>query len=196
MRVNYKSAQELQLPVGLACEVQVRTLLQHAYAELAHSRTYKPHGEVDRETLRQVAKSAALVETADEIFVDVNAKLEKATFDVRRTYEAACNVFSRRVGIKTSFDAKVGIAILDPYRPFLPAITEAALEGFISDHCFVIARITERESLSALFRNPCVLVVYFLVWNDPDAVPKGWPFDQKYLEMFYTDLGISADGRL
>ena len=52
----------------MCCEVQVRTLLQHAYAELVHDSIYKPSGDVPKSAERQIARSMALMETTDDLF--------------------------------------------------------------------------------------------------------------------------------
>ena len=58
----------LLIPKELCCEVQVRSLLQHAYAELVHDNIYKPDGFVPPQAEREVAKSMALMETTDDLF--------------------------------------------------------------------------------------------------------------------------------
>jgi len=50
------------------CEVQVRTLLQRAYAELSHDTSYKPSVTLEGDVRLQIARAPALVETTDEIF--------------------------------------------------------------------------------------------------------------------------------
>ncbi|WP_196770032.1 GTP pyrophosphokinase [Vibrio mimicus] len=57
---------------GTPCEIQIRTLLQHAYAELTHDAVYKAKRVVKPEVHRTVAKSMALIETTDDFFSDVN----------------------------------------------------------------------------------------------------------------------------
>lgn len=52
----------------LTCEIQVRTLLQHAYAEISHDNVYKGPYKNDPAVLRQLAKSMALMEAADDYF--------------------------------------------------------------------------------------------------------------------------------
>jgi ppGpp synthetase/RelA/SpoT-type nucleotidyltranferase len=194
-RVNLQTAHRMDLPPDLPCEVQVRTLLQHAYAELAHDRTYKPGGDIDSDTIRHVAKTAALVETADDIFVAVNGTLEAATAEVRRA-DSACRIVYQAQVQTGGDDARVSNAILDAYRNTLSEITNDSLNGFLNEQDFVIDRIRQRAPISALFRQPCVLAVYFLVQHHPDFVPQKWPFDLGHLEVFYSDLGISTEGRL
>lgn len=184
------------IPSGTPCEVQVRTLLQHAYAELAHDRVYKPTGTIHNEIVRQVAKSAALVETTDEVFVLVDAKLHSANSEILRAHAVAVSAYKRHVGIPANEDSRFTNALLDPYRPQLDTITEQSLDELLMANSFIPERIETRAPLSALYRHPGVLVVYFLVNNEPDLVPRVWPFDLTHLEMIYTDLGLSTKGRL
>ena len=52
----------------LTCEIQLRTLLQHAYAEMSHDNVYKGPFKNDKKILRHLAKSMALMEAADDYF--------------------------------------------------------------------------------------------------------------------------------
>ena len=44
---------------SLTCEIQIRTLLQHAFAEVSHDSTYKGPYKNDKEILRRLAKAMA-----------------------------------------------------------------------------------------------------------------------------------------
>lgn len=184
------------VPAGSACEIQVRTLLQHAYAELAHDRVYKPSGTIENEVVRQVAKSAALVETTDEIFVLVNDRLQSANSEILRVHAVAVSAYKLHIGNPANADPKLTNALLDSYRAQLGTITAQSLDEFLAAHDFISERIMTRAPLSALYRHPGVLVVYFLVLNEPDLVARQWPFDSQHLEMIYSDMGLSTEGRL
>ena len=182
--------------MDIKCEIQVRTLLQHAYAELAHDTTYKPSFAVDREVNRQIAKSAALVEATDEIFVQANAKVEAAGAELRRVHDLTAVAYQAAIGFPPVSDLRLTISLLDPYRERLPEITKESLGEFLKKNDFLAEKINERAPLSLFYRHPCILAVYFLVANYPDSVPQHWPTDKKHLEMLYTDLGLSAENRL
>lgn len=186
----------LIVPVGIACEVQVRTLLQHAYAELAHDRVYKPSGTIHNEVVRQVAKSAALVETTDEIFVLVNDRLQSANAEILRVHGVLNSEYRVRIGTPGNEDPRLTNTLLDPYRAVLYTIATPSLDAFLTANDFISGRIRARAPLSALYRHPSVLAVYFLVANEPDLVARHWPFDMKHLEMIYSDMGLSTEGRL
>ncbi len=70
-RRSERECRELKLPPGPKhkAEVQVRTLLQHAWAECAHDRVYKSEYEVPARWQRDINRIAASLEEADESFV-------------------------------------------------------------------------------------------------------------------------------
>ena len=55
----------------LTCEIQIRTLLQHAFAEISHDSTYKGPYKNDREIIRSLSKSMALMEATDDYFCNI-----------------------------------------------------------------------------------------------------------------------------
>lgn len=61
---------------GLKFEFQVRTVLQHAWAELAHDRNYKFSGTLPRHLKRRLFLLAGLLETADRGFDDLSTSLD------------------------------------------------------------------------------------------------------------------------
>ncbi|WP_080794487.1 GTP pyrophosphokinase [Corynebacterium pacaense] len=70
--------EELQNYQGLVFEVQVRTVLQHAWAEFEHDIRYKragvgPQGEIDPEVDRKFTLAAGLIELADQQFDQIAA---------------------------------------------------------------------------------------------------------------------------
>jgi len=186
----------VEIPTGTPCEVQIRTLLQHAYAELAHDTTYKPSLAVDHVVRREIAKSAALVEATDDIFVGVKGRIESVHQELRRVHSALMEVYEARVGPVTDRSPRLTYCLLDPYRDHLAEMTPATLAQFLDQHDFVPDRIRQRASLSVLYSDPCVIALYFFVQNHPDLLPERWPVDRTHLEMIYCDLGISTEGRL
>lgn len=68
----------IHIPVGTSCEVQIRTLLQHAHSELTHDSLYKPKTTAQPEVRRTVAKSMALIEATDEFFEQAMRSLDEA----------------------------------------------------------------------------------------------------------------------
>lgn len=71
---------------GLKFEVQVRTILQHAWAELAHDRNYKFKGKLPPEIERSLFLYAGMLEIADKGFNELSTEIDEY---VQSTHEKA-----------------------------------------------------------------------------------------------------------
>ncbi|HEX4804981.1 MAG TPA: hypothetical protein VFU94_03690 [Conexibacter sp.] len=58
-------------------EIQVRTVLQHAWAAISHKLTYKRQPDAPRELRRQLVRLSALLELADEQFRELRDRTEQ-----------------------------------------------------------------------------------------------------------------------
>lgn len=67
---------------GLPFEIQVRSLLQHAWAEIAHDRNYKFGGKLPTELERRFYLVAGILEVADREFVAIAEEIDKYKADV------------------------------------------------------------------------------------------------------------------
>jgi len=67
---------------GMTCEVQVRSILQHAWAEIEHDLGYKAPAAVPRITRRQFFRLAGLLELADDEFIHIRDALKEYARDV------------------------------------------------------------------------------------------------------------------
>jgi ppGpp synthetase/RelA/SpoT-type nucleotidyltranferase len=65
---------------GLSAEIQIRSILQHAWAEIEHDLGYKSQTAVPRDVVRQFSRLAGLLEIADDGFTGLRRNI--------RAYEA------------------------------------------------------------------------------------------------------------
>lgn len=61
---------------GMKCEIQLRSVLQHAWAEIEHDIGYKSEIVVPKEMRRSFSRIAGLLEIADKEFDDIRRQLE------------------------------------------------------------------------------------------------------------------------
>ena len=69
---------------GKKFEIQIRTILQHAWSAINHDIGYKSDFGVPREVRRQFARLAGLLELADDEFVRARDNMVEYTEDIRR----------------------------------------------------------------------------------------------------------------
>lgn len=65
----------VEIPRDTPCEVQIRTLMQHAYSEITHDTIYKSDFKRKNEIVRLMSRCSALIESTDEIFEQANKSL-------------------------------------------------------------------------------------------------------------------------
>lgn len=91
-RVSPTGPAELAPYIGMQFEVQLRTVLQHAWAEFEHDIRYKaPERATDPRIDRAFALAAGLIELADQQFDQVVAVLEESTSDESPTAASTGN---------------------------------------------------------------------------------------------------------
>ncbi|TDO92043.1 ppGpp synthetase/RelA/SpoT-type nucleotidyltransferase [Halanaerobium saccharolyticum] len=68
---------ELESFAGLKFEIQIRSILQHAWAEIEHDRNYKFKGELPKHLQRRFYALAGMLEIADREFNILSEEVEK-----------------------------------------------------------------------------------------------------------------------
>lgn len=68
--------------INLKAEIQIRSILQHAWAEIEHDLGYKSNREVPREIRRRFSRLAGLLELADQEFTTIRDELTAYSHEV------------------------------------------------------------------------------------------------------------------
>lgn len=181
----------LSIPAGLPCEIQVRTLLQHALAELTHDITYKPKTlSASPEVQRTCARAIALVEVVDEMFVRVIDSVQKASKPLDDVMELLKNIYLECIK-ESPHEGVLNTYLIDAYCEQLDTCTEQNLREFISSKSFIVDEIRNRRETNQLFQQPAILLIYYLAKTQPNVTRVNWPFTAEELIPIGTDLGIS-----
>lgn len=190
--------EDINIPAGISCEIQIRTILQHAYAEMAHQSDYKPSiklpAEEQKQIKRSLAKGSALIETADDVCKEIQNHF--ATYDTHTDslLTKASELYKRICGEIATPKSRLNLLISDVYREELKDLTTDTLDEWVNKNKTLIAAIinTHRDD-SVFYRDSFVIILGWLVTNYRISVPKAWPIDNQYLEDFYTHMGVSTD---
>lgn len=67
---------EYQAYEGLKCEIQIRSVLQHAWAEIEHDLGYKSEIAIPKRIRRNFSRLAGLLEIADKEFQEIRSSLQ------------------------------------------------------------------------------------------------------------------------
>ncbi len=172
---------------GIACEIQIRTLEQHAYAELSHDYFYKNNDSIASSLRRSLARSMALNETTDELFSKVYDMMSKETDKYTQLMSILKKLYpfgKYSEKINRSIYENI-LELIDKYK-----ITGEQIEDFIQP--YMINCISDRQDL-ILFTQPVVMVLYYLVGNHRNELLKIWEQPKQQLEFIFSDLGIAYD---
>lgn len=186
------------IPAGLPCEIQIRTILQHAYAEMAHNSSYKPPiklPEKDQKHVnRSLAKGSALIEMTDDVFGEIKRRLrdynESVTALLARSNELYLSITGEAANPKTI----LGELIADEYRDLLKDITPEELKAWTQERPWLKDSLSKKRGASVFFRDSVVILLGLLITKNEMTIPRRWPVDSGYLEDLYSMLGYSTNG--
>ncbi|ORJ47574.1 hypothetical protein B2M27_25340 [Kluyvera intermedia] len=186
----------LKVPENICCEVQIRTLLQHAYAELVHDNIYKPTGIVPKAAERHIARSMALMETTDDLFCATMKLLYDTNKHRNRLNEALCEIYRDTIGSGyMHYDESTNFVVLDAFKENFSSATESETRELISKKTYLPPRIRSRSTSKTLFSQPCILFIYYLIKNLPvEKIRDQWPLPGYIheLELAFSDLGFNS----
>lgn len=177
--------------VDSPCEVQVRTLLQHAHSELTHDTIYKPSVIQTPDMQRAAAKSMALLEATGDYFEQLVDKISNAVGPSRKLTEDLTGVYRESIGQEPDPTRVEGL-LNEAYAPLVGEAAVDAVKELLARKTFVKARIKDRARTKLLFRQPSILMVYAMVSKRPMDAWTAWPLTSAELRPIYTDLGEAA----
>lgn len=188
----------VEIPLDIPCELQIRTLLQHAHSELTHDRVYKPKVEASPEVKRVVSRCAALVEVTAELFSIVDEKMTEALSRQEVSTDHLKRVFFTAVPkAKSFFNERLNDYVISKIEPLLaqePHLEIHEVKLFLDTHTpFVYDRLNSRVEWDLLAAQPVALLIYFLVQKMPSQLKAVWEntLPPSQLEPFFIDLGRS-----
>jgi len=184
------SHQGISIPAGTPCEVQIKTLLQHAYSELTHDTIYKPQIQATHFMQRDAAKAMALLEATNDYFEKVARDVHAALAQVRAMTAELSAVYREIVGIEPKPTSLEGL-LLDAYEATAEDYVDQ-LRSFLADNGFIAERVRERVSAgNPIFTQPSVLLAYMAVRKSARLAVERWPLTEGEMEPLLNDLGES-----
>ncbi|MCK8600142.1 GTP pyrophosphokinase [Desulfoferrobacter suflitae] len=185
----------ITIELGTPCEVQIRTLMQHAYSELTHDAIYKPKVAADPIVKRFIARSMALIETADDLFLQAKAKIKQVSPKDSGFLAGLRELYAQVLSAQPTGANKADLLIVDAYRRQIDDATMGRLKQFFDEKEHIVERIKDRMKRNNLFRHATILLVYYLVGTRERFAKGHWPLGsrERDLESVFSDLGKSYE---
>lgn len=187
------SYEDKDIAAGTPCEIQIRTLLQHAHSELTHDAIYKSKKAIKSSVQRTVAKSMALIETTDDFFSQATRALNNGPleeFKIVHRLDALYHSFTEN----TAHQQKSAIIIWDEYESFLTEeLVDNVTRQLVNNekYKFLSEIIKRKYPISVLYQQSVILFLYWMLLFRKRQLLNDWPFDVEILAPLADDLGIS-----
>jgi putative GTP pyrophosphokinase len=179
----------IDVALNTPCEIQVRTILQHAYSELTHDTIYKPNVQAEPDIKRAAAKSMTLIEATDDYFTQVRQKLELAQAPSKHVADTLERQYRSFIG-KDPQSSPLNTLLVDHFVKWAKVNFATELDSFVKEKAFLAERIEERARTELLYRQPAILLVYWAIKQAPRAVSLDSPLSNGELAPLYSDLGL------
>lgn len=184
----------ISIPTSTPCEVQIRTLLQHAHAELTHDAIYKAKRTVQPKVQRTVAKSMALIEKTDGFFTSVTEQLNRGPLEEHGVTERLDGLYFSLTKIRPHTQ-KSSTVVWDAYEQFINDSLFDNIQTFVTSPDYstsLVEAIKCRYPMNAFYKQSIVLFIYWMLKNKKRRLLSNWPFQRELLDPFAVDLGVNT----
>lgn len=181
----------LVVPAGTPCEVQIKTILQHAYSELTHDTIYKPQIRATPEMQRNAAKSMALLEATNDYFEKVSDQVNEALSSVKEITSGLTEIYKGATGLDPSPSLLEGL-LLGSYEKDAGQDYLQRVRQMLTDKPFLAERIKHKVAeRNPLFAQPSILLAYLDIVRRGRRALSSWPLTPDEMEPLLNHLGQS-----
>lgn len=180
----------------LTCEIQIRTILQHAYAEISHDTIYKKTLDDSARIKRMLASSMAFIEAADEKFNQIYAAMSSLDTPGMRLQQLLVSLYEECDSAYQSDSYRTDIAnmLLSIFTEDDRKTMETELKDFFNaEKEMILSAIHAYKGQSVLFRHPVVLVAFYGIIHHQQKLWKEWPFSYEDFERVVHGMNLSME---
>jgi putative GTP pyrophosphokinase len=172
---------------NLRFEIQLRSILQHAWAEIEHDLGYKSEFELPRQVRRDFSLLAAQLESADSQFVRLRREIAEYSSNLRsiasrnseRVFSSGSDVFLDNDSIEILIKQSKTIKEIDSY------IVKITKNPYESDPIMDTSALIERFSILGIERTDQL----------EDELVKNKLKILKFSDYFYKDFEVQTGGK-
>ncbi|WP_313572160.1 GTP pyrophosphokinase [Pantoea piersonii] len=188
-------SEKIVIPAGTPCEIQIRTLLQHAYAEVSHDSVYKCKAKPSSEIIRRMSRTIALMESTDELFLLAKDELQKSNTKIESWAKFSIEHYSQ---INIDYDCtkkdKILYHILNIYFDNLNDYLSKKYENYFVENeelkdYFHKKLYSDSISGGYLKKSAAIIFCFFMVQEKPDIFENKWPYSRDDLNEIMLIMG-------
>jgi putative GTP pyrophosphokinase len=154
---------------GLKFEFQIRTVLQHAWAELAHDRSYKFRSALPKEIQRQLYLHAGLLEIADKGFSEIARDIDLYSQRILAQYQSG------------DLDVEINSISISEF-----------IETWAKENGYLLEPVSDSVHFSELVRELNGFNI-LKISEIRDIIPNGYAEEAKKLQLSTNIFGLVRD---
>ena len=188
---------EYQRFKDLKIEIQIRSILQHAWAEIEHDLGYKSKDSVPRKIKRDFSRLAGLLELADEEFVKIRSVLDNYKEKIKEEINSEpakllidAETLKQLVSEKNNLVAAIDGEICEELNAELIEVNQSSLEQYLTRFNYLNFKTID-EILSSLQTNKNVIVQFSKAWTQ-STDSKGKIIFNRGISLFYLAFVVIA----
>jgi putative GTP pyrophosphokinase len=172
------------------CEIQIRTLLQHAYAEVSHDSTYKGPYQFDNGIIRQLSKSMALMESTDDYFLEIYELMADPKRKFAALLKGLVNIYQSFMPDFQLNDLNINLSDRLMLLVTIRDVTIKQIETYVEKHRDQFEKAIKKNN-GLLFHQPISILVGYFVLRHNDTIKEHWPLDQNLLKEIFLAFNYS-----
>lgn len=180
----------------LTCEIQVRTILQHAYAEISHDTMYKKDVTLSNLYKRKLASSMAFLEAADEKFVQIYNGMEEHN-DSRTCLQTKLIQAYKKIITDyndKNYNVEITLLLVKLFNDDTINEFNDEIDDFIEKQFDLVSNaITKYKDEDILFRHPVIVMALYMISNYQDSLIKIWPYSFESLKHVVNGMNMSEN---
>lgn len=174
------------------CELQVRTLLQHAFAEVAHDTIYKGAFGADSQLVRILSRGMALMEATDEYFCRAYEIMEKEETYERTFLDKLIAISNDKLEVapfqSRELDSVLTRNIFDVFE--IRNISINDVERTVITNKSLIEK-TLNKTQSYLRSQPIIILIIHLIISNTYLIKERWYLEEEIIKDLFFKLGFS-----
>ena len=183
------------IPSETPCEIQIRTLLQHAYAEVSHDSVYKCKALPSSDIKIRMARTIALMESTDELFLAAKNELDKSNEVIEKWADYSKDTFLK---IAPSYDRKTKDKILyHILNIYFENLTDQLFNSYSSylvkneGYEEYFQKKIESECLSGSYikKSSAIIFCLFMADKRTEIFKDRWPYSETDLNEITSIVG-------